>query len=131
MPLGKFLTGWMVSLIPYQAPEQDGLFNRRRLAYFGLIFTVYWSHLVLLVYVFGPPPDAVSITAFLGVPSSIAGMGFYKYLKAAESDDASKTITNVGYSSGDRVAFSSTELPNQQNNRVEGEQQEFDLSPRN
>ena len=77
-------------LLPSVAPDDDPMYNRRKLAYFGLGFSVYWVHLILVVYVFGPTPDAICITAFLGVPASLAGLGFYKYLKAAEIDDEHK-----------------------------------------
>ena len=82
------------ALIPNQAPEDDTLFNRRRLAYFGLAFSIYWTHLILAVYIWGPTPDAVCITAFLGVPATLAGLGFYKYLRAAETEDAIKNGNN-------------------------------------
>lgn len=36
----------------------------------------------------GWPSDAVIITAFLGVPAALAGLGFFKYLQASEKDDA-------------------------------------------
>lgn len=95
----KYLTylsiGTMLkSIVPQTAPDDDPLFNRRRLAYFGLVFSIYWVHLILVVYVFGPVPDAVCITAFLSVPATLAGLGFYKYLRAAENDDAIKNGNN-------------------------------------
>lgn len=104
-------------IIPQTAPEGDPLFNRRRLAYFGLAFSIYWVHLILLVYVFGPPPDAVSITAFLGVPATLAGLGFYKYLRAAENDDAVKngSIGNIGSSNSSVTVTVDNKQPNTNN----------------
>ena len=87
----------MMKLTPQSAPEGDGLFNRRRLAFWGIAFSVYWVHVILLVHVFtiykAQASDAVIITAFLAVPTSLAGLGFFKYLRAAENDDAFKTST--------------------------------------
>src|SRR5688572_10481722 len=86
-------------LIPQIAPDGDPLFNRRRLTYFGLAFSVYWVHLILIVYVWGPQPaDPIIVTAFLGVPATLAGLGFYKYLTAAEKDDAIKSGNNINTS---------------------------------
>lgn len=71
--------------------EDDKMFNRRLLAYYGLVFSVYWSHLILVVstilYIMGKPMDAALGVAFLSVPGTLAGLGFWKYLKAAEKED--------------------------------------------
>lgn len=124
----KFLSiGTMLqSIVPQTAPDDDPLFNRRRLAYFGLAFSIYWVHLILLVYVFGPTPDAVCITAFLGVPATLAGLGFYKYLRAAENDDALKTgnsSNSVNINSPDTVIVAS-EQSVKQDNGTDGKQSE-------
>jgi len=90
----------MSILIP-KTKCDDKLFNRRLLAYYGLLFTVYWSHLILLVYVVlafkHGQADAVIIAAFLGVPGTLAGIGFWKYLQASEKSDEVK-IDSVGSS---------------------------------
>lgn len=115
----KFLSvgAMLKGIVPQIAPDDDPLFNRRRLAYFGLAFSIYWVHLILIVYVWGPPPDAVSITAFLSVPATLAGLGFYKYLRAAETDDAVKngTIGNVGNSNSSVTVTVDNKQPNTNN----------------
>ena len=77
-------------LIPFSKPD-DKLFNRRVLAYYGLIFSVYWVHLILAIFFIlmmgEKQADATVIIAFLGVPGTLAGIGFWKYLKACEKDD--------------------------------------------
>lgn len=84
-------------LLPTQSPEGDQLYNRRKLAYMSIAFTVYWSHLILAVYVFAlyktQPSDAAIIAAFLAVPGTIAGMNVWKYLLASEKEDELKSIT--------------------------------------
>lgn len=74
-----------------EGKPHDKLFNRRLMAYGGLIFSVIWSQEVLLIWAvlvaFGKSPDASVIIALLGVPGSIAGLGFWQYLKAAKKDD--------------------------------------------
>lgn len=85
-------------LLPRPGGCDDHLFNRRILAYYGLIFTVYWNHLVLGAYIWlalaGVGSDAALI-ALLGVPGTIAGLGFWKYLKAAEKEDEGKTTDRI------------------------------------
>lgn len=89
-----------MKLTPRSAPEDDKMFNRRLLAYYGLIFTVYWAHLTLFMYILllgaGREVDAATVIAFLGVPGSLAGLGFWKYLKAAEKDDDKQSEDNSG-----------------------------------
>lgn len=96
-------------LKPKASPIEDLLFNRRRLAFYGLGFSIYWVHLILLVYVIKSEADAASIIAFLGVPSTIAGLGFYKYLRAAEVDDEHKRNVTISSGSNDRDNTSSVE----------------------
>ena len=85
-------------LMPKPGPEGDMLFNRRVLAYYGLIFSVYWNHIVLIAYVYlsvkGVGSDA-ALVALLGVPGTLAGLGFWKYLKAAEKEDEVKIIDRI------------------------------------
>lgn len=91
-----------LKLIPV-AKSDDKMFNRRLLAYYGLVFSVYWSHLILVIstflYIIGKPMDAALGVAFLGVPGTLAGLGFWKYLKAAEKDDATSNKDKTGSSS--------------------------------
>lgn len=90
--------------MPKAGPCDDSLFNRRLLAYYGLVFTVYWNHLVLFSYIYlaksGVGSDPALI-ALLGVPSTIAGLGFWKYLKAAEKEDDNKNQSDTSTGSGD------------------------------
>lgn len=85
---------------PQPAPSDDLLYNRRVLAYYSIAFTVYWSHLILAVYVFAlykaQASDAAIIAAFLAVPGTIAGMNVWKYLIASEKDDELKNGKPVG-----------------------------------
>lgn len=99
-------------LVPKAAPCDDPLFNRRLLAYYGLIFSVYWNHLVLAAYVYlaksGVGSDPALI-ALLGVPTTIAGLGFWKYLKAAEKDDDNKSQSNNDTSRSDPAVGNSVD----------------------
>lgn len=83
-------------LIPKAGPDNDHMYNRRILAYWSIGFTLYWSHLILAVYVFAlyraQASDAAIIAAFLAVPGTIAGMNVWKYLIAAEKDDELKNV---------------------------------------
>lgn len=64
----------------------DPLFNRRLIAYAGLIFSVVWFAMVFWTDVF-ITFELGKVVAYLGVPATIAGLGFWKYLKAAEKGD--------------------------------------------
>lgn len=78
--------------------DDDRMFNRRLLAFYGLAFSVYWSHLILILWFFlmviKREADATVVIAFIGVPGALAGLGFWKYLKAAEKDDAKQSKDN-------------------------------------
>lgn len=105
LPFGVLLG----NIVPRQAPDGDHMYNRRLLAYWSIGFTVYWSHLILAVYVFAlykaQASDAAIISAFLAVPGTIAGMNVWKYLRAAEKDDELKNGKPVG---GPSVAISNS-----------------------
>lgn len=77
-------------IIPSRDP-QDQLYNRRLISYFSLAYSALWFQEVLLVLIIGmyfkQPVDAAIIAALLGVPTSLAGLGFYNYLKACEEED--------------------------------------------
>lgn len=80
-------------IIPSRDPE-DQLYNRRLMAYFSLAYCAIWFQQILLLIAFGlwleVPLDAASITALLGVPTSLSGLGFWKYLEACRKDDNKK-----------------------------------------
>ena len=70
--------------------SNDKLFNRRIFAYYGLIFSLVWFMMVFWVDVF-VGFETGKVIAYLGVPATIAGLGFWEYLKAAQkSDEKSK-----------------------------------------
>lgn len=85
-------------IIPSRDPG-DQLYNRRLISYFSLAYSAFWFQQVLLMIIIGmvlnSPLDAATVGALLGVPASLAGLGFYKYLQAAsksedETDDQKK-----------------------------------------
>lgn len=104
----------LLVLLPKAAPDGDGLFNRRILAYYGLVFTVYWVHLVLAAYIYlainGVGSDA-ALVALLGVPGTIAGIGFWKYLKASEKEDENKNNSRTTDISIDNVTVVENRQP--------------------
>ena len=65
----------------------DHLYNRRLLSYAGLIFSALWFLQVFWVDALFGNFDAAKVIAYLGVPTTIAGLGFWQYLKACEKDD--------------------------------------------
>lgn len=84
-------TRWRI--IPSAKPE-DQLYNRRLLSYFSLFYSAIWFQEVLIVIlvsvVLGKTLDAGVVTALVGVPTALAGLGFWKYLEAAKKHDASE-----------------------------------------
>ena len=74
-----------MSILPHNHPK-DKLFNRRLMAYAGLIFSVFWFLMVFWTDVF-VSFDVAKVIAYLGVPAAIAGLGYWSYLKAAQKDD--------------------------------------------
>lgn len=72
--------------IPSHKPE-DKLFNRRLMAYAGLVFSLVWFQQVIILvfvgYFFEVQLSAAVVIALLGVPTTLAGLGFWQYLKAA------------------------------------------------
>lgn len=66
----------------------DKLFNRRLMAYGGLIFSVVWFVMVFATDAWKSETfEVAKIVAYLSVPASIAGLGFWQYLQAAKKDD--------------------------------------------
>lgn len=77
----------MKKFIPRNKPS-DKLFNRRLLAYVGLVFSVFWFLMVFLTDAWKSDTfEVAKIVAYLGVPASIAGLGFWQYLSAAKRSD--------------------------------------------
>lgn len=77
----------MKNMLPKNKPD-DRLFNRRLMAYGGLLFSVFWFLMVFLTDAWKSETfETAKIVAYLGVPASIAGLGFWQYLKAAKKDD--------------------------------------------
>lgn len=74
-----------IPLIPTSKPD-DKLFNRRIFAYYGLLFSIGWFLMVFWTDVF-VTFDVAKVVAYLGVPATIAGLGFWEYLKAAKRSD--------------------------------------------
>lgn len=68
----------------------DKLFNRRIMAYGGLIFSAFWVMQVFWVDVLLHAMETAKVIAYLGVPPTLAGLGFWQYLKAAAKDDSSR-----------------------------------------
>ena len=67
---------------------KDRLFNRRLMAYGGLLFSVFWFLMVFITDAWKSETfEVAKIVAYLGVPATIAGLGFWQYLKAAKKDD--------------------------------------------
>jgi len=82
---------WVI--IPSHKPE-DQLYNRRILTYLGLAYSAIWFQEVLIVLIvcaaIGAPIDGAIVAALLGVPTSLAGLGFWRYLEACKRDDLGK-----------------------------------------
>lgn len=81
-------------LIPSKDPA-DQLYNRRLISYFSLGYSAVWFQQVLVIVVMGiwmdRPVDTSLVVALLGVPATLAGLGFYKYLQACKSNDKDQT----------------------------------------
>jgi len=81
------------SLIP-EKKDTDQLYNRRLLSYIGLAFSVFWFQEVLIIvalgYFFDTQLAAPVVVALLGVPATLAGLGFWRYLEACKHDDHAK-----------------------------------------
>lgn len=62
------------------------------MSYYSLAYSAIWFQEVLIVILFsawlGQPLDAGVVTALVGVPTALAGLGFWKYLEAAKISDA-------------------------------------------
>lgn len=65
----------------------DHLYNRRLIAYAGLIFSAFWVLQVFWIDVLFADMDTGKVIAYLGVPPALAGLGFWKYLEACKRDD--------------------------------------------
>ncbi len=80
-------------LIPSRKKD-DQLYNRRLISYFGLIYAAIWFQEILIVILIAiflkSPIDAAVVAALLGVPTSLAGLGFYKYLQGCNMDDENR-----------------------------------------
>ena len=66
--------------------SNDKLFNRRIFAYYGLIFSLVWFMMVFWTDVF-VGFETGKVIAYRGVPATIAGLGFWEYLRAAKKSD--------------------------------------------
>lgn len=70
---------------------EDKLYNRRLLAYAGLVFCFFWVTALLandlILIWFDKDIGVAKVTAYLSVPGMLAGLGFWEYLKAAKKDD--------------------------------------------
>ena len=88
------------SLFPKKCPE-DQLYNRRLMSYLGLAFSVFWFQEVLILvalgYIFKIHLDAAVVVALLGVPATLAGLGFWRYLEACKLDDGAQTKKDPKY----------------------------------
>lgn len=86
------------SLIPSKDPA-DQLYNRRLLSYFGLAYSAIWFQQVLIIIVVGMVLEqavtAAVVTALLGVPAGLAGLGFFNYLNACKVDDRKRSEENA------------------------------------
>ncbi len=66
----------------------DNLYNRRLLAYVGIVFAIAWDVAILTLNCFIPAAFSdAKVVAFLGVPSAIAALNFWHYALAARKDD--------------------------------------------
>ena len=83
------------TIIPSRDPD-DQLYNRRLITYFGLAYSAIWFQEILIVIVVAiylkAPLDAAGIGALLGVPTTLAGLGFWKYLEAAKKKDCEEDV---------------------------------------
>lgn len=76
--------------------KDDNLFNRRCMAYGLLIFSVFWFIMVFVTDAWKSETfEVAKIIAYLGVPTTIAGLGFWQYLKAAKHEDEKKKDENL------------------------------------
>lgn len=80
-------------IIPSRDPE-DQLYNRRLISYFSLLYSAVWFQEVLFLIMWSiylkTPVEAEIVVALLGVPASLAGLGFWNYLKACKDQDKKK-----------------------------------------
>ena len=80
-------------IIP-SARAEDQLYNRRILSYYSMAFSAIWFQEVLIVIIIslalGQPLDGTVVASLLGVPTALAGLGFWKYLEAAKQQDKTK-----------------------------------------
>ena len=65
----------------------DPLYNRRLLAYAGLIFSALWFIMVFWVDVLFADMDSSKVIGYLSVPPGLGGLSYWGYLSACKTDD--------------------------------------------
>lgn len=87
-------------MLPKRNPD-DQLYNRRLLTYIGLLYSAFWFLLVLGVtvvsVVVGNLIGAATVTALLSVPTTLAGLGFWRYLEACKHEDLTLPKKDAGH----------------------------------
>lgn len=88
----------MIKKIIPKKRRNDQLYNRRLMSYGGLIFSVLWFQQVLLIvaagYFFEAHITAPVVVALLGVPATLAGLGYWRYLEACKTEDEKRINPN-------------------------------------
>jgi hypothetical protein len=89
----------MIKKIIPKKKKNDKLYNRRVMSYGGLLFSVLWFQQVLIIvaagYFFDAHIGAPVVVALLGVPATLAGLGYWRYLEACKHEDHNRSIGNV------------------------------------
>lgn len=85
-----------MKIIPHSKPD-DPLFNRRLMAYIGILFSILWVSVILAIDVYMSFKLDMQraefrfgldrIALYLGVPAGIAGLALWEYLGAAKKVD--------------------------------------------
>lgn len=90
-------------IVPSKDPG-DQLYNRRLISYFALVYSAVWFQQVLIIIivalVLDRTIDSAVIAALLGVPTSLAGLGVWKYLQACKRNDEQEETPNEINQSG-------------------------------
>lgn len=75
-------------IIKPSADPKDQLYNRRLLAYYGLIYSAVWAVVIWVSWLVLESKhvdvSSAELAVLMGFPAALAGLGFFKYLEAAK-----------------------------------------------
>ena len=71
-------------MLGFKKVEGDGLYNRRRIFIFMLLYAIVWGFVILTVATYYEL-DTPKIVAYLGFVATVGGLPVWQYLKAASA----------------------------------------------